>query len=199
MAFSELHPAAIGSVISFLEMRQAPPEKARASSSLKIARIESPRIEIYRRLFTKVGQNWLWFERLMIPAEELREILENPAVEVYALLDRRSAAAGMIELDFRTAGECKIAYVGLVPELTGKGHGRWLLQETLRLAWRDGTALVKVNTCTLDHPAALNSYLRAGFTLASRAIGTFFDPRLRGLLPRDAAPQIPIIEGAEKA
>jgi hypothetical protein len=57
---------------------------------------------------------------------------------------------------------------------------------------------VELNTCTLDYPAALKAYLRAGFRIVSRTIGTFIDPRLRGLLPREAAPQIPIIEGAEK-
>jgi GNAT superfamily N-acetyltransferase len=194
MAYSELHPAAIGSVISYLEMREPPTAKARASSPWKLARLERPDVETYRRLFRKVGQNWLWFERLMIPADELREIIEHPAVEVYVVVDRRGTGAGMLELDFRAAGQCTIAYVGLLAEHTGKGHGRWLLQEALRLAWREGVSLVKLNTCTLDHPAALKAYLRAGFRVVSRAIGTFFDPRLRGLLPRDAAPQIPIVE-----
>ena len=45
---------------------------------------------------------------------------------------------GMLELDFREPGECELAFVGLIPELSGKGHGRWLLAEALapRLARR---------------------------------------------------------------
>jgi GNAT superfamily N-acetyltransferase len=199
MAYSELHPAAIGSVISYLEMRAVPPPKARPNSPWKLARLEHPTVETYRRLFRKVGQNWLWFERLMIPADELREIIEDPRVEIYVVADRGGTGAGMLELDFRTTGQCTIAYMGLLAEHTGKGHGRWLLHEALTLAWRDGVSLVKLNTCTLDHPAALKAYLRAGFQIVSRAVGTFFDPRLRGLLPREAAPQIPIIEVADKA
>ena len=90
-------------------------------------------------------------------------------------------------------GECEIAFIGLVPELAGQGHGRWLLTEALHLAWREGIARVHVHTCTLDHPAALAAYCRAGFEAIGRAVETFPDPRLTGLLPRDCAPQIPLI------
>ncbi len=102
----------------------------------------------------------------------------------------------MIELDFATAGECLIRFLGLVPELAGKGHGKWLFAQTLALAWRPGVSRVIVNTCTLDHPAALPSYLKAGFRAYKRAHETFPDPRLAGLLPREAAPQIPLVASA---
>ena len=52
---------------------------------------------------------------------------------------------------------------------------------------------VRVHTCTLDHPAALPAYLRAGFKACSRAFESFPDPRLDGLLPRDCAPQVPLL------
>ena len=39
----------------------------------------------------------------------------------------------------------------------------------------------------------LPAYLRAGFTAYARAFEAFPDPRLSGLLPRDAAPQLPLI------
>ena len=55
---------------------------------------------------------------------------------------------------------------------------------------------MKVHTCTLDHPAALPAYLRAGFTAVGRAFESFPDPRLAGLLPRDAAPQLPLLDQA---
>ena len=100
----------------------------------------------------------------------------------------------MIELDFREPGICLILFLGLVPELAGKGHGAWLFAETLRLAWMPGVERVKVHTCTLDHPAALPAYLKAGFTPVARAFESFPDPRLAGLLPRDCAPQVPLLE-----
>ena len=54
---------------------------------------------------------------------------------------------------------------------------------------------VHVNTCTLDHPAALPAYLKAGFRAYKRAFESFPDPRLNGLLPADSAPQTPLIGG----
>ena len=99
----------------------------------------------------------------------------------------------MLELDFREAGQCEIAFVGLVPELSGQGHGRWLLAEAVHRAWRDGVTRVHVHTCTLDHPAALAAYRRAGFVPVKRAIERFTDPRLTGVLPPDSAPQVPLL------
>jgi GNAT superfamily N-acetyltransferase len=113
--------------------------------------------------------------------------------EVHAVRGPDGADAGFIELDFRTAGLCTIRFLGLVPELAGRGHGRWLFAETLRRAWAPGIRQVRVHTCSLDHPAALPAYLRAGFVAKRRAFESFPDPRLAGLLPRDAAPQIPLV------
>ena len=108
--------------------------------------------------------------------------------------DADGRPAGMLELDFRTEGVCKILFLGLVPELAGQGHGRWLFAETLNRAWAPEVAQVTVHTCTLDHPAALPAYLRAGFVACGRAFESFPDPRLTGLLPRDAAPQLPLVD-----
>jgi hypothetical protein len=50
-----------------------------------------------------------------------------------------------------------------------------------------------LHTCSLDHPAALAFYIRAGFTPYKRAIEVADDPRLTGRLPRTAAPHVPVI------
>jgi hypothetical protein len=63
----------------------------------------------------------------------------------------------------------------------------------VRLAWREGVERVHVHTCTLDHPAALSAYRRAGFTAYRRAVERFPDPRRLGILPRDCAPQVPLL------
>jgi N-acetylglutamate synthase-like GNAT family acetyltransferase len=112
---------------------------------------------------------------------------------VWAVEDPEGSEVGIVELDFRTPGQCLIAFLGLVPELAGKGHGAWLFAQVLALAWRPGVERVHVHTCTLDHPAALKAYLKAGFTAYKRAFESFPDPRLLGLLPPGAAPQIPLV------
>ena len=187
-----LHPLApgeIGAVVTYLEMSNAP-EQVAVQSPLSL----EPWTEIddaaYRQLFRKVGGRWLWFSRL---AMDDRTLLSQLG-EVYLVRDPAGDAVGMVELDLPEAGECLIRFLGLVPELAGRGHGRWLLAQTLALAWRQGVNRVTVHTCSLDHPAALPAYLRAGFRAYRRALESFPDPRLNGHLPIDAAPQIPIID-----
>jgi GNAT superfamily N-acetyltransferase len=140
-----------------------------------------------------VGAPWLWFSRLVMDDAKLAAIIQDRQVELFAVEDEQGRDVGMIELDLREPGECELAFIGLVPELSGKGHGKWLLAKAVERSWRDGVRRVHVHTCSLDHPAALLAYQRAGFVPFKRAIERFPDPRLLGILPRDCAPQIPLI------
>jgi len=182
----------LAAVVTYLEMRSPPADEVPASS-LSLSRIEQPAADGYRTLFRLVGAPWLWFSRLAMDDNALNAIILDPDVELYAVADEQGCDAGMVELDFREPGQCELAFVGLVPELSGKGHGRWLLAETVRRAWRDGVRRVHVHTCSLDHPAALGAYRRAGFIPYKRAIERFPDPRLLGILPSDCAPQVPLL------
>lgn len=182
----------VAAVVTYLEMDAPPADPAVPDSPLRLERQAMVDPDRYRALFRRVGSRWLWFSRLaMSDAELLARV-----AEVHVVLDEDGRDAGYIELDFRTPGLCTIRFLGLVPELAGQGHGRWLFAETLRLAWAPrGVKQVRVHTCSLDHPAALPAYLRAGFVAKRRAFESFPDPRLAGLLPRDVAPQIPVVEG----
>ena len=179
----------VAAVVTYLEMRGRPASGAVPESPLRLERWRAVDPDRYRSLFRKVGARWLWFSRL---AMDDRTLMANVA-EVHAVIDGAGEAVGLVELDFRVRGECLIRFLGLVPDLAGRGHGRWLFERALELAWRDGVGLVKVHTCSLDHPAALPAYLRAGFRAVGRAFESFPDPRLAGLLPSDCAPQIPLI------
>jgi GNAT superfamily N-acetyltransferase len=182
----------LAAVVTFLEMKERPALDV-PSSALSLRRIERPDVDDYRQLFRLVGAPWLWFSRLIIDDDKLRSIIHDRGIELFAVMDESGAEAGMLELDYRERSQCELSFVGLVPELSGQGHGRWLLAEALRLAWRDGIERVHVHTCTLDHPAALPAYIRAGFTPYKRAIERFPDPRLLGILPSDCAPQSPVL------
>ena len=192
MSYEPIRERDLVAVVTFLEMREPPSEPA-PPSQLTLRRIENPEPEAYRTLFRRVGARWLWFSRLIMDDSKLRAIIGHPDVELFTAIDRNGDEVGLLELDFRGAGECELAFVGLVPELAGQGHGRWLLAEALRLAWREGVSRVHVHTCTLDHPAALGAYRRAGFIPFKRAIERFPDPRLLGILPSDCAPQVPLL------
>jgi GNAT superfamily N-acetyltransferase len=192
MAYQALSDTELAAVVTFLDMRR-PPDQSIPASSLTLDRVEVPQPEHYRALFRLIGAPWLWFSRLLLDDAHLAEIIQHPRVELYSVLDEAGREAGMLELDFREPGECELAFIGLVPELAGQGHGRWLLAQAVRLAWREGVDRVHVHTCSLDHPAALGAYRRAGFKPFKRAIERFPDPRLLGILPRDSAPQVPLL------
>lgn len=188
----DLPPGHVGAVVTSLEMTKRPrPAPEPDSGGLELVRWRTVEPDAYRALFRRVGARWLWYSRLaMDDAALIAQV-----AEVHAVVDRRRDV-GLVELDFaRRQGECLIRFLGLAPELAGRGRGKWLFAQVLALAWRPGVARLRVNTCSLDHPAALPAYLRAGFRPCKRAFESFPDPRLAGLLPRDAAPQIPILEG----
>lgn len=182
----------IGAVVTYLEMKERPRPRPLPASPLRLEPWRPVDPARYRILFERVGARWLWYSRLTLDDDALRAKLG----EVHAVVDPAGIEVGMVELDFRAPGQCLIAFLGLVPELAGKGHGAWLFARTLALAWRKDVARVHVNTCTLDHPAALKSYLKAGFTAYQRAFESFPDPRLIGVLPGDVAPQAPLVGAA---
>jgi GNAT superfamily N-acetyltransferase len=192
MGLIELPAGHIGAVVTYLEMTERPKPRPFPDSPLRMVRWAQADPAKYRLLFERVGGRWLWYSRL---AMDDATLLAKTG-EVHAVVDRSGIEVGMLELDFAGQGECLIRFLGLVPELAGRGHGKWLFAQTLALAWREGVRRVHVNTCSLDHPAALPSYLNAGFMAYKRAFESFPDPRLAGLLPPEAAPQLPLIGSA---
>lgn len=183
----------IATVVTYLEMRVRPRPAPLPTAPLRLMRWKAPALERYRTLFRRVGEPWLWFSRLVLPDDEVSHIIRHEAVEVYAVTDPRGIEIGLLELDFRALPACSLAFFALVPQLTGKGFGHWLMAQSLMLAWRKGVEVVQVHTCTLDHPNALGFYLRSGFVAVRREIETFDDPRAKGILAQDAAPHVPMI------
>ncbi len=194
MALQPLKAGELGTVTTFLDMRERPAPAPLPVSPLRLIRWNPVDADKYRTLFTRVGGPWLWFSRLAMAEAELRAILDDPGILVFAVEDPKGIEVGMLELDFREQGECELSYLGLVPELAGQGHGRWLMAQALARAWREDISRVHVHTCTLDHPGALGFYRKSGFAVRGQALETFPDPRLTGLLPCDAAPHVPLRE-----
>lgn len=192
MSYEAVPDGELAAVVTYLEIRDRPHVTV-PESTLSLNRVEVPQPEHYKELFRLVGAPWLWFSRLIMDDAHLASIIQHPKVELYAVLDETEREVGMLELDFREPHECELSFIGLVLQLSGLGHGRWLLAEAVQRAWRGDVRRVHVHTCSLDHPAALSAYRRAGFVAFKRAIERFPDPRLLGVLPRDCAPQIPLL------
>ena len=183
----------LATIVTSLEMRGKPRGRPLPDTPLRLVPWVTPSLTAYRTLFRRVGEPWLWFSRLVMEDSDVEAIIHNPNVAIWAVIDRQGIEVGILELDFRERGQAEIGYFGLIPELAGKGHGRWLMAHCLVQAWRPGVERVWVHTCTLDHPSALGFYQRSGFTPYARAVETFPDPRITGLLPANVAPHIPVL------
>ncbi|WP_205789867.1 GNAT family N-acetyltransferase [Microvirga makkahensis] len=191
--YTDLPSRKIAAIVTYLEMRSPPPalrEQAQEGWSLQSLSSDADR---YRTLYRRIGEPWLWFSRLAMSDEELSGILGDPKVEAYALRDGQNDI-GLLELDFRSEREAELVFLGLVPGAVGKGTGRFLVNEAIRRAFAHPIDRFFVHTCSLDHPAALAFYMRAGFMPYRRAIEVADDPRLQGHLPRDCAPHVPVLD-----
>jgi GNAT superfamily N-acetyltransferase len=187
----DLPPGKIAAIATYLEMH-APPEPRPAPAHPGMFALIGGDIPRYRALYKAIGEPWLWFSRARLSDMRLRAILDDPRVEAFAF-HAEGRDLGLIELDFRIAGQCELSFLGLVPEAIGRGLGRVLIQEAIRRAFARPIERLWLHTCTLDHPAALPFYMAAGLRPYRRAIEIAEDPRLTGELPRDAAPQLPIV------
>ena len=191
--YTAVEAGKIASIVTYLEMRAAPsvpvaPDDPRWVLSHRIA----PDLDWYKKLFRAVGEEWLWFSRLQMRDEELRSILHNDAVDVFAL-ETGGKEKGILELDRRWPEEIEVAFLGVTPDLIGQGAGRFLLSRALEIAWSHRPRRVTLHTCTLDHPRALDFYRSAGFVPYKRAVEIAPDPRLGGILPLAAAKHCPIL------
>lgn len=196
MPLTPVPPQMVATIVTSLEMRERPRAKPAPATPFRLTRWKEPGAEKYRALFRRIGEPWMWFSRLVMPEAELLAIIHDPQIEIYAVEDRRGIEIGMLELDFRKASEAEIAFFGLVPELAGKGNGGWLMAQALGLGWRKDVTRMWVHTCTLDHPGALSFYRKHGFVPFERAVETFADPRLAGVMPRDSSPHVPLFDAA---
>jgi GNAT superfamily N-acetyltransferase len=194
--YTEIPPHKMAAVVTYLEMMSAPPVKADPPGTdwLSLERIRPDDVTRYLAIYRTLGERWMWFSRLVMARDALAAILEHPANEAYAVM-RDGRDCGLLELDFREAGQCEIAFFGLYGSEVGTGAGRWLMNRALAAAWAGGVARVWVHTCTYDHPGAVAFYQRSGFAACKTAIEVCDDPRLNGKMRRDAAPHVPIIEG----
>jgi len=183
------------SVVTYLEML-APPSGAPPEPPGAGVRVEPwtrPDLDTYLDLFHRVGDPWLWHGRLLESREAIAELLHSPSHAVWRLWAGDSVA-GLCELDRTRPGTVEFAYFGLVPEHIGAGLGGFFLRAMVHEAWRGDVRRVWLHTCTEDHPAALSVYQRVGFVPCGEDTEWVHDPRLRGLVPRDAGPHVPLAE-----
>jgi GNAT superfamily N-acetyltransferase len=184
----------VAEVVTYLEMTAPPPSRPEPAAGGMALQRSRPSPAGFRERFLRVGAPWLWASRLRLDDGALGAILANDAVELYDLAIGPDNI-GLLELDFRQEGACELSFFGVVQEAIGIGAGRFLMNRAIERAWSRAPGISRfwVHTCSTDHPEALAFYIRSGFVPYARGIECYPDPRLEGLLGRDAAPQIPIL------
>ena len=155
---------------TYLEMFSPPQfEVGVLQTGRKVIRLPLPSVGFYRRLYRAIGSNFHWIDRLLMPEDDLRAIIQDDLVDIFVLYENQEPI-GYSELDRRVCNEIELAYFGLFPEVIGQGLGKYLLNWTLRTAWSHRPRRVWVHTCDLDHPAALPNYLKSGFQIYDESI-----------------------------
>lgn len=165
--------------ITYLEMTTCPnlpavhPDLKR---KMALMRAEQPPIDFYRFLYDAVGRDWLWIDRKKLTDKQLAAIIHHDNVAIFVLYVG-GVPAGFSELDYRKTREANVNLFGLMPEFTGQGLGRYFINWSIEEAWRHDIRRLTINTCTLDHPAALPLYQSAGFVPYARQ-QTLVDPNV---------------------
>lgn len=158
-------------------LEQTSPSDLRAATppegdDVTIRRAEVPSPEYSRFLYTAVGGDIRWNDRLSLTYKQWQEIVEKPGAEIWVAYDK-GTPAGYVELDPQDDGVVEIVYFGLIPAFRGRRIGGHLLSYGVQRAWdlaerwpeREATRRVWLHTCSLDGPHAMDNYLRRGFTL----------------------------------
>ena len=161
-------PAPVAVTVTFLEMKEPPKHYPPLPVSRQVAllRAKNPPLHFYRYLMDRVGRKWHWVNSLRLDDKSLRARIDEPGRDIRVLyLD--GAPAGFFELK-PYPDTVELAYFGLMEHALGQGLGRWLLGAAVEATWALGAKTVTVQTCTLDHPAALPLYQKLGFEPVSQ-------------------------------
>ena len=157
--------------VTWLEMTACPDwgwPPLPVSQATTLIRSVAPPVWWFLMLYDAVGRDYAWEDIHKREHAEIAEWLQNDRMALYVLMGD-GWPHGFFMLEEQDEGVVDLAYLGMVPEAVGKELGRWLLKTAILTAWaRPGTAKLTVNTCTLDHPRALQTYQRAGFVPVRR-------------------------------
>ena len=165
-------PKKIDVLITYLEQteRPAPPRAPHPRGKLAILRAEDAPVHFYRYVHEKVGDPYKWVSRKIMDDKAVGKIIHDPNVYVY-ILYVDGVPAGLAEIDARDRKIAEIKFFGLIPDYIGRGLARYFLAHAIDLAWSLRPERVRLETCTLDHPAALPLYQKLGFTVFDQRKG----------------------------
>lgn len=150
--------------VTFLEMA-APPKQyppLPVHRQLALFRTRNIPVHFYRYLMDRVGRKWHWVNALKIEDETLERSIHAPGRDIRVLY-MDGCPAGFFDIKPHLPASAELGYFGLMDHAVGLGIGRWFLGAAIEACWSHGPRKITVQTCTLDHPAALPLYQKLGF------------------------------------
>lgn len=152
----------------FLEF---PKDKAipESTKGITVEPWKMPEVKDYLAMYTNVGEEYGWSQRLMMEKNQLISLLQRNSVSIF-LYYINGVNAGYFEIDFSDPSKAEIVYLGLTPEYVGKGYGKSIMFEAIRKGSQGGKNLVWLHTCEYDHEKALDTYLKAGFEMVKEEL-----------------------------
>jgi len=174
----------VGYTVTWLEMtRRAsyPWPSLPATHPATLLHAEAPPVWYFLALYDAVGRDYAWEDMHDEDPKKLQAWLSKPTVGLYTLM-MKGWPQGFFLLDASEPRATDLSYFGIVPEAVGQGLGKYLLRTAILTAWdREDVEILTVNTCTLDHPRALQIYQANGFAPVRRADFTRTLTRARDL------------------
>jgi len=167
-------PESLKTVVTYLEQTARPKLFVPMPVNLQVALMQQTEMPLhfYRYLQYRIGRDYHWVSRLRLNDAELGKILHDDATSI-SVLYLNGAPAGFFELSNKDPEIVSLEYFGTMQEAQGLGLGRWFLLQAIEAAWNLNPLKVTVNTCTLDHPAALPLYQKLGFVPVNQTDAIF--------------------------
>ena len=128
---------------------------------LTFNQVLQPTPEFNRFLYTAVGGDWYWIDRLPWTYRQWQDLVGRPEFQTWVAYVSGSPA-GYVELESQSGGDVEIVSFGLLPSYIGRGLGGHFLTVAIEKAWQTGASRVWLHTCSLDHPNALANYRARG-------------------------------------
>ena len=124
-------------------------------------------INLYKKIYKKIGLNYNWISRLKLSEEELKKIIHDNNVDIYFMI-KENKVIGFLEVDYRSLKEVKIVHLGVINSFIGQGYGKKLLKFAIKRSKEIDIRPLILQTNSLDHPNALIFYQKNGFQVYAR-------------------------------
>lgn len=148
--------------VTFFEMYEKPKEIPSEKENVEFQLLRKPvDPDIYLHYYSEVGKEHFWLDRLVMPKNELSDLINAPNIDIY-IMKVGNQSAGYVEfiIDKKFT---EILYFGIMPAFIGKGLGKYALDWAINKAWSYNPQWIQLNTCELDHPHAIHNYKKRGF------------------------------------